>query len=442
MVLSEFYILQRTGVVPMSIAGIAKEVSTITISAWFFGDQLTPLNITGVGITVAGIALFTYHKYRKSIESTVPLDAHGNPISEGDDTLEDTDAEERVHLTAHQIDEPDEPSPERKCEACKAAKIPCRFKDRERYFAERSRAIAGPSANAQPYPSDHSNGVDAFSVASSSSSPSLSNSGLRSNSHSPKASGLVSPEGDANGRYPYPADPRRDSEYSRNNSYGYPNYVGSPAPVLHHPHNSRLPPHQPDYRHVQLTDPERSQFPHPSLMPHFIQLFFENLGHEYGFLTYDQLMNDYYEGRLPPALANCVAALASRFSNIPELTIRGLHNVAESYLDSAKGLVNPVLHLPSMDTLHAIMLLAWAEYKNGKHPSFRSYAHNAVQMAQDLGLSDSEPIMQIPDAERRRRQITWANILQLHSLLTSTHPPTFAFFGYWHIITSTVPPPY
>ena len=47
-------IIQRAGVLPMSIAGIAKEVSTITVSAWFFGDELTPLNITGVGITVAG----------------------------------------------------------------------------------------------------------------------------------------------------------------------------------------------------------------------------------------------------------------------------------------------------------------------------------------------------------------------------------------------------
>ncbi|KAG5638798.1 hypothetical protein H0H81_010027 [Sphagnurus paluster] len=70
----------------MSIAGIAKEVTTITISAWFFGDQLTPLNITGVSITICGmvffncIILFTYHKYRKSIDSMVPLDGHGNPI--------------------------------------------------------------------------------------------------------------------------------------------------------------------------------------------------------------------------------------------------------------------------------------------------------------------------------------------------------------------------
>jgi len=38
----------------MSIAGIAKEVTTIVVSAIVFGDELTPLNITGVGITIAG----------------------------------------------------------------------------------------------------------------------------------------------------------------------------------------------------------------------------------------------------------------------------------------------------------------------------------------------------------------------------------------------------
>ncbi|PCH43555.1 TPT-domain-containing protein [Wolfiporia cocos MD-104 SS10] len=107
MVLSEFYILQRAGIVPMSIAGIAKEVSTITISAWFFGDQLTPLNITGVAITACGIGLYTYHKYRKSMESSVPLDAHGNPISEDEEDklvdslpLHDTFIEERQPLAS------------------------------------------------------------------------------------------------------------------------------------------------------------------------------------------------------------------------------------------------------------------------------------------------------------------------------------------------------
>ncbi|KAI6032766.1 hypothetical protein F5J12DRAFT_796279 [Pisolithus orientalis] len=79
--------IKTISVLPMSIAGIAKEVSTITISAWFFGDELTPLNITGVAITTCGIALFTYHKYRKTVDSHVALDTLGNTIRADDDSI-------------------------------------------------------------------------------------------------------------------------------------------------------------------------------------------------------------------------------------------------------------------------------------------------------------------------------------------------------------------
>jgi len=34
--------------------------------------------------------LYTHHKYRKSIESTVPLDAHGNPVAEEIDSTRRT----------------------------------------------------------------------------------------------------------------------------------------------------------------------------------------------------------------------------------------------------------------------------------------------------------------------------------------------------------------
>jgi hypothetical protein len=50
-------IIQRAGIVPLSIAGIFKEVTTISISAWVFGDQLTELNIIGVVITISGKCL-------------------------------------------------------------------------------------------------------------------------------------------------------------------------------------------------------------------------------------------------------------------------------------------------------------------------------------------------------------------------------------------------
>jgi hypothetical protein len=197
---------------------------------------------------------------------------------------------------------------------------------------------------------DGSGGLDAFSVASSSSSPALSNSNPRSNSHSPKASGMVSPESEPNGRYPYNPDPRRGDGYrfafsfltssqcvlttaifcprhgvhpssippnfhSRSNSGAYAyaannNYVPSASPVLQHPHNQRLST-QPDYRQVQLFDPERSQFPHPSLMQHFIQLFFEHYP-QYSFITYDQVMSECWENRLSPVIANLIASMASK----------------------------------------------------------------------------------------------------------------------------------
>ncbi|KAG8688186.1 Triose-phosphate Transporter [Ceratobasidium sp. 394] len=58
--------------VPMSVAGIFKEVTTISLSAIVFGDELNELNILGVCITITGIALFTYHKYRKSVDTPSP----------------------------------------------------------------------------------------------------------------------------------------------------------------------------------------------------------------------------------------------------------------------------------------------------------------------------------------------------------------------------------
>ncbi|OJT15907.1 hypothetical protein TRAPUB_14189 [Trametes pubescens] len=110
----------------MSIAGIAKEVTTIICAAWLFGDELTPLNITGVAITACGketcsspcsaltlrpnatgIGLFTWHKYERSINTDIALDPHGNPlpveeVAGGDIALE---AGEMQRLT-EDVDEP------------------------------------------------------------------------------------------------------------------------------------------------------------------------------------------------------------------------------------------------------------------------------------------------------------------------------------------------
>ncbi|KAF8637968.1 hypothetical protein AX16_010600 [Volvariella volvacea WC 439] len=324
-----------------------------------------------------------------------------------------------------------QPSPETKCEACRSAKIPCRFRDRERYFAERSRAIAGPNASAV-YGDDHRNRtngtLDGFSVSSNTPSPSLnSHSSQRSNSHSPKASGMVTAEIDTNPRYQYPQDTRRGVTspssvspfYSRSNDpMNYSFVQTSPAHLQHHHTRHSSQPYNP--RLVHLFDPDSPQRPHPSLMPHFIQLFFEQFSADFNFLTYDAIMGEYWENALSPLLANCIASLACRFSAHPELTVRGLHNVADAYADNAKTLLQPIAHIHNLTTLHALMLLSWAEYKNNRISGFKNYSQMATNMAMDLGLSDQSPIpISLSESEKHRRRSTWANILQLHVTASS-----------------------
>lgn len=62
--LAEFALIKRTSVVTLSVAGIFKEVLTIALASSVFGDELTPINISGLCITLLGIGLYNYLKYR------------------------------------------------------------------------------------------------------------------------------------------------------------------------------------------------------------------------------------------------------------------------------------------------------------------------------------------------------------------------------------------
>jgi len=190
--------------------------------------------------------------------------------------------------------------------------------------------------------------------------------------------------------------------------------------MLQHPNTARLPSHQHSSRPIHLFDPEHPQRPHPTLMPHYIQLFFEHLSGEFGFISYDEVLGEFWDQTLPPILANCIAAMAARYSNYSDLTVRGLHNVAETYADNAKTILSSVAHIPTIDTLHALMLLSWSEYKNNRMAGFRAYCQMAMRMAMDLGLSDQNAIQMHPsEIERNRRRATWASILQLHLTVSS-----------------------
>jgi solute carrier family 35, member C2 len=81
MTASEFALLQRTSVVTLSIAGIFKEVVTISAAGLVFGDTLTPINISGLFITIGAIAAYNYIKITKMREDA-RIQAHKNRVME------------------------------------------------------------------------------------------------------------------------------------------------------------------------------------------------------------------------------------------------------------------------------------------------------------------------------------------------------------------------
>jgi solute carrier family 35, member C2 len=68
MTTSEYSLLQRTNVVTLSICGIFKEVVTITAAEIVYHDPLTPINVSGLLVTIGSIASYNYIKIRKMRE--------------------------------------------------------------------------------------------------------------------------------------------------------------------------------------------------------------------------------------------------------------------------------------------------------------------------------------------------------------------------------------
>jgi solute carrier family 35 protein C2 len=75
MTASEFALLKRTSVVTLSICGIFKEVVTITTANFVFHDTLTPINLTGLVVTICSIAAYNYFKIQK-MRSEARINAH------------------------------------------------------------------------------------------------------------------------------------------------------------------------------------------------------------------------------------------------------------------------------------------------------------------------------------------------------------------------------
>jgi solute carrier family 35, member C2 len=76
MLIAEFLLISDTSVVTFSVAGIFKEILTIVLSAVLFGDTFTSLNIIGLCISLAGLAMYNYMRVKKMIADKIPSDEY------------------------------------------------------------------------------------------------------------------------------------------------------------------------------------------------------------------------------------------------------------------------------------------------------------------------------------------------------------------------------
>lgn len=278
-----------------------------------------------------------------------------------------------------------------RCEACEAGNTSCQFRDRERYFAERSRIVTGVSAGSSPSHSrrssssqglDHStlppptrgDSVDASGWYSGAQSSSNGGHPSRYASSSPPYSLSSSPQSNPDQWFSSPLIEPARPHYERSVLCVPP--LASPCSNPHGPRGcpwltrspclrqqsyaSSLPQisngtSRADYSHYAIPDASGAQrdrsaagqtpplfdsrhgtMPHPTMLVHLIQVFFECFSRNFPFLQYEEISRRVFNGTLSPLLANSIASLAARYSQSSDVLSRGATAVSSAYGDAAK----------------------------------------------------------------------------------------------------------
>eukprot|EP00892_Ulva_mutabilis_P004910 jgi/Ulvmu1/2791/UM140_0021.1 len=66
MVLVEFMLISSTSALTFMVAGVFKEIVTVMVAHFTYGDQFTALNGAGLAVLLCGVGLFNYQQWRKA----------------------------------------------------------------------------------------------------------------------------------------------------------------------------------------------------------------------------------------------------------------------------------------------------------------------------------------------------------------------------------------
>ncbi|KAG7365026.1 triose-phosphate transporter family protein [Nitzschia inconspicua] len=87
MILCEFYLILKASAVILMIGGVIKELTTIVIGVFFFGDRLNATNTTGVCVVFSGVILYkvVFH-LEKRVKEQQSMEAI--PVEDDDDDID------------------------------------------------------------------------------------------------------------------------------------------------------------------------------------------------------------------------------------------------------------------------------------------------------------------------------------------------------------------
>lgn len=151
-----------------------------------------------------------------------------------------------------------------------------------------------------------------------------------------------------------------------------------------------------------LFDSRHGTMPHPTMLVHLVQVFFECFSRNFPFLQFDDVSRRMFNGTLSPLLANSIASLAARYSQSSDVLVRGASAVSNAYTDVAKVRIPSALsepsfrltkdhlhtqrllhdssHVPYIEILHAVIVLAWSEYKAGRMAGPTEYSQVCLRL--------------------------------------------------------------
>ncbi|KAF8514048.1 fungal-specific transcription factor domain-containing protein [Gautieria morchelliformis] len=289
-----------------------------------------------------------------------------------------------------------QPVPNSRCDACKAAKIPCLFGDRDRYQAERGVTCTW-STTVEEIPADLPESSSRKRKMTHAPYPAPPPSLLRSNSQSSSTenSRSVTPAGGfrSNDRYVH-------SEQRAGPSFTHEINV-FPQTAVHAQGNDMK---CVSYDQLPLFDPNRPRFPHPYRMRQLGAVFFDRVGPYFPFLDRYDVLHRIEQRTCSAILSNCIAGLAIRFAN----PLQPDFAASAPFYDMAKSLASHVTSVPSVEALHALNCITWAEYGSGDDDGFWMYSRMAITMCLDLGLGNEATIQVAATPEvRQRLRLTW-----------------------------------